>query len=344
MGELYVGMDLHSSNTFTGIMTKEFKRIFGKRLANDLPVILGALEPFRNEIQGIVVESTYNWYWLVDGLMDAGYACVHLANPSAVKQYEGLKHVDDRYDSFWLAHLLSLGILPEGYIYPKEQRHIRDLSRRRLLFVRQRTTQILSFQSMVTRNLGIKMSVNKVKQLTKKDIQKLFDSPHLVLVAKSNINTIDFLNTVIKDIEKEVLSQVKLREEFALLQTIPGIGKILALTIMLEMDTIKRFEKVGNYSSYCRCVNSQRLSNGKKKGENNRKNGNKYLAWAYVEAAHFAVRYNEKAKRFYQRKKSKRNGIVATKALSNKIARASYYMLRDQVPFDEDRLHLKLVS
>ena len=132
--------------------------------------------------------------------------------------------------------------------------------------------------------------------------------------------------------------EVKLRDEFVLLQTIPGIGKILALTIMLEMGTIDRFKKAGNYSSYCRCVNSQRLSDGKKKGENNRKNGNKYLAWAYVEAANFAIRYNEKAKRFYQRKKSKRNGIVGIKSLSNKIARASYYILRDQVPFDENRL------
>jgi transposase len=234
--------------------------------------------------------------------------------------------------------MYRLGILPEGYIYPKEQRHVRDLLRRRMLFVRQRTAHILSFQSMVTRNLGIKMSVREVKRLTKKDVQKLFDLPTLIYSAKNSIAAIGFLNTVVKDIENEVLSQVKLRDEFTLLQTIPGIGKILALTIMLEMDTIDRFEKAGNYSSYCRCVNSQRLSDGKKKGENNRKNGNKYLAWAYVEAANFAVRYNAKAKRFYQQKKSKRNGIVAIKALSNKIARASYYMLRDQVPFDENRL------
>jgi transposase len=191
---------------------------------------------------------------------------------------------------------------------------------------------------MVTRNLGIKMSVREVKRLKPKDVQTLFDSSTLIYAAKSSIAAIGFLKTVIKDIENEVLSQVKLRDEFALLQTIPGIGKILALTIMLEMDTIDRFEKVGNYSSYCRCVNSQRLSNGKKKGENNRKNGNKYLAWAYVEAANFAVRYNEKAKKFYQKKKSQRNGIVGIKALSNKIARASYYILRDQVPFDENRL------
>ena len=110
---------------------------------------------------------------------------------------------------------------------------------------------------------------------------------------------------------------------------------------MLEVGDITRFPKVGNYSSYCRCVNSQRISNGKKKAENNRKNGNKYLAWAYVEAANFAIRYCSQAQRFYQRKKSGRNGIVAIKALSNKIARASYYIMRDQVPFDEERLFKK---
>jgi transposase len=284
-----------------------------------------------------VVESTYNWYWLVDGLQEQGYP-MHLANPSAIKQYEGMKHTDDKWDAFWLAHMFRLGILPEGYIYPKEQRHVRDLLRRRLLFVRQRTAHILSFQSMVTRHLGIKMSAREVKRLKPEDLQKLFGLPVLIHTAKNSIFTIGFLKAVIKDIENEVLSQVKLKDEFVLLQTIPGIGKILALTIMLEMDTIHRFEKAGNFSSYCRCVNSQRLSDGKKKGENNRKNGNKYLAWAYVEASNFAVRYNEKAKRFYQRKKAKRNGVVAVKALSNKIARASYFILRDQVPFDENRL------
>ena len=335
--ETYAGIDLHSSNNYIGIINDKDEKLFGKRLPNNLNDVLMALEPYKDTLKGVVVESTYNWYWLVDGLQENGYP-MHLANPSAIKQYEGMKHTDDKWDSFWLAHIFRLGILPEGYIYPKEQRHVRDLLRRRVLFVRQRTAHILSFQSMVTRNLGIKMSAREVKRLTKNDVQKLFDLPTLTYAAKSSIATIGFLKTVIKDIEKEVLAQVKLRDEFMLLQTIPGIGKILALTIMLEMDTIDRFKKVGNYSSYCRCVNSQRLSDGKKKGENNRKNGNKYLAWAYVEAANFAVRYNEKAKRFYQRKKAKRNGIVAIKALSNKIARASYYILRDQTPFDENKL------
>ena len=152
MRELYAGMDLHSRNTYVGVMEKgTMKRVYQKRIHNDLPDILVALEPFRGDLQGIVVESTYNWYWLVDGLMDAGYSCVHLANPSAIKQYEGLKHTDDRHAAFWLAHVLSLGILPEGYIYPKEDRPVRDLLRKRLFLVRQRTSHILSLQSMIER-------------------------------------------------------------------------------------------------------------------------------------------------------------------------------------------------
>jgi transposase len=157
-------------------------------------------------------------------------------------------------------------------------------------------------------------------------------------MATNSWATIDFLKHIIKGIEKQVKSQVKLRKEFAMLQTIPGIGNILALTIMLEVGDIGRFDGVGNYSSYCRCVESKRLSNGKKKGENNKKNGNKYLAWAYVEAANFAKRYCPKAHSFYQSKKAKTKNVVAIKALSNKLSRASYYIMRDHVAFDQDEL------
>jgi len=333
----YAGIDLHSSDNYVGIIDEDDKRLFGKRLPNELDHVLTALEPFRDRLEGIVVESTYNWYWLVDGLQEHGYK-IHLANPSAIKQYEGLKHTDDKWDAFWLAHMQRLGILPEGYIYPKAQRPVRDLLRRRLLFVRHRTSNILSLQSMITRNLGSKLSGNAVKKLKEADAQELFSCPHLAFMAKNHIAAIVFLDRIIKGIEKQVKSQVRLHKEFKMLLTIPGIGPILALTIMLEVGTMNRFETVGDYSSYSRCVKSERLTNGKKKGENNKKNGNKYLAWAYVEAANFASRYSVAAQRFYQRKKAQRNGIVAIKALSNKICRASYYIMRDQVPFDEGML------
>jgi transposase len=182
------------------------------------------------------------------------------------------------------------------------------------------------------------MSNNEIKKLAAQDIAQLFDCPDLVFMAANSWTTIEFLKQIIRGIEKRVVSQARLRKEFTKLQTIPGIGKILALTIMLEVGDIGRFATVGDYSSYCRCVESKKISNGKKKGENNKKNGNKYLAWAYVEAANFAKRYCPKAQSFYQSKKAKTKNVVAIKALSNKLSRASYYIMRDQVAFDEDKL------
>ena len=335
--EAYAGIDLHSSNSYIGVIDDQDQRLYGKRMANSINQILVALEPFKENLEAVVVESTYNWYWLVDGLEQEGYK-VHLANPSAIKQYEGLKHTDDKWDSFWLAHMKRLDILPEGYIYPKQERPIRDLLRRRLLFVRHRTSQILSLQSAIARNLSLKMSGRAIKKLKEEDAEGLIDSPYLVLTAKSNIAVIQSLTKTIRVIEKALMSQIKLRKEFRLLKTLPGIGDILGLTIMLEVGDISRFSKVGNYSSYCRCVKSEKLSNGKKKGENNRKNGNRYLSWAYVEAANFAIRFSQEAQKFYQRKMAKTNKIVAIKALSNKLARASYYVMRDQVAYNEGKL------
>jgi len=231
-----------------------------------------------------------------------------------------------------------LNILPEGYIYPKEERPVRDLLRRRVLYVRHRTSHILSLQSAITRNLGYNISGNDIKKLNGSDADRLFDEPFLASAAKNAISTIIFLTERINEIERGVKSHARLKPEFKHLLTMPGIGNILGLTIMLEVGNIKRFPEVGNYSSYCRCVKSDRLSNKKKKGESNRKNGNKYLAWAYVEAANFAVRSYPEFQGFYDRKKSRTNGVVAIKAVSNKLARASYYVMRDHVPYDASKM------
>lgn len=333
----YAGIDLHSSNSFIGVIDENDKRLYNKRHDNRIADVLKVLGKFKSSLQGVVVESTYNWYWLVDGLMDQGYT-VHLANPNAIQTYNGLKFTDDKWDSFWLAHMLRVGLLPEGYIYPKQQRPIRDLLRRRSMFVKQRTSQILSLQSMASRNRGINFSGAQIKRFQDKFIEKMFSDPYLVFTAKRNLATIQFLDRMVSEIELEVASQIKLKEEFVKLLTTPGIGNILGLTIMLEVGDIRRFAKVGNYSSYCRCVESKKTSNGKKKGENNQKNGNRYLSWAYVEAANHAIRCCPKAQKFFQRKMSKSKRVLATKALANKLTKATYYIMRDKVAFDEDKL------
>ncbi len=336
--KLYGGIDLHSNNAVTTLIDTQDKTQLRKKLPCDLEKILSALAPYKEEIEGLAVESTFNWYWLVDGLMDAGYR-VHLVNTAAVKQYEGLKHSDDVTDAFFLAHLLRLGILPTGYIYPKETRPLRDLLRKRSQLVQQRTSQILSIQNLYIRNSGVSINGNAVKRLKLEQLEQRFSDPDLVLAMDSNRLVMLALDEQIKRLEQRVVEQARLEPRYQYLLTINGIGKILALTIMLETGDIARFEHVGNFASYCRCVDSQRLSNGKQKGTGNTKNGNRYLAWAFVEAANFAIRYHEPAKRFYQRKMAKTKRVVAIKALSHKLARASYYVMRDQVPFDPDKIY-----
>jgi transposase len=331
--KLYAAIDLHSNNNVTVVIDEQDKVVFEKRLPNDLATIAMQLSVFQDSLQGIVVESTYNWYWLVDGLMDKGHK-LHLANTAAIQQYEGLKYTDDHSDARWLAHLLRLGVLPQGYIYPKQERAVRDLLRKRGQLVRQRTANLLSIQNLITRNTGSSMKSNRIKTLDAQQVDELLANPDLALAVKANLAVMQCADEQIDRLERTVSERIKLREEFSLLRTVPGIGLILGLTIMLETGDIGRFDSVGNYASYCRCVGSQKLSNGKKKGKGNTKNGNKYLSWAYIEAANFAIRYCARVKSFYQRKKAKSHGVVALKAVAHKLCRACYYIIKNRVAFD----------
>lgn len=331
--KLYCGIDLHCNNSFVVLINEGDEVVYEKRLPNSLERILFEISRYRKKIVKVAVESTYNWYWLVDGLKEAGYS-VHLANTSAIKQYEGIKRTDDRSDARWLAHLLRLGILPEGYIYPKEERAVRDLLRKRSQFVRQRSTHILSVSNLISRNTGKRISGANIKKLVEGEISSMFDNEDVATAVKCNLRACKYLSEEISTLEKIILAKVSLREGYKNLLSVDGIGEILALTIMLETGEISRFEKAGNYASYCRCVDSKRISNDKKKGVNNGKNGNKYLAWAFMEAATFAVRYNPLIKRFYEKKKCKKNGMVAIKAVAHKLVRACYYILKDKTQFN----------
>jgi len=228
-----------------------------------------------------------------------------------------------------------LGILPQGYIYPREDRPVRDLARKRLFLVRHKTSHILSLQSLITRCSGQRVKANEIKQLSAEDLQHLLQEEHIVLSAQANLDSIRFFVQQIRRLEKAIKNKIKLKKEFQYLMTVPGIGTILAMTIMLEVGDINRFAKVGNFASYSRCVSSQRLSDGKSKGSGNRKNGNRYLSWAFIEAAHLSRRYNERFKSYYNRKIAQANTSLATKALSNKLARICYYIMKNQVPFKE---------
>jgi len=326
----YCGIDLHSNNHVVVVIDEKDKRVFEKRLNNDLSLTLKALSPYHETLQGIAVESTFNWYWLVDGLQEHGYN-LQLVNTAAVTQYDGLKYSGDHHDAFHLAHLMRLGILPTGYIYPKEQRAIRDLLRRRLSLVRMASAQLISVQSQIWRSTGIRIKSGELRKL--EFVPPRVDDYTLQAV-RAGLAVYQAIQREIDAFEQTAHQAVKLTEAFEILQTITGIGKILGLTIMLETGNIRRFAGPGNFASYCRCVDSQRISNGKKKGTGNAKAGNKYLSWAFSEAAHFAVRFEPLAQRFYARKKAKTNGIIAIRAVARKLARATWMMLKHQTPYE----------
>jgi len=334
--EVYAGLDLHSTNTYVAVIDKDNKVLYKQRHGNDLPTILSVLDPFKKDIQGVVVESTYNWYWLADALMDAGYR-VHLANVSAIKQYEGLKQIDDKRSSLWLANLLRLNILPTGYIYPREQRAVRDLLRKRSQLVRQRSTQILSIGNLVARNLGTHAGGNEIKRWQREhvDAMPLLDEQKQALMA--NLAVMRCLDSQIDALERSILAKAKLREDYQALKTVSGIGEVLALTIALETGEVGRFDSPGHFASYARTVDSRRESNGKKKGEGNAKCGNKHLAWAFIEAAHFAVRYDAAIKCWYQKKCANGLAVVAIKAVAHKLARACWHVMKDGKPFEVSR-------
>ncbi len=179
---------------------------------------------------------------------------------------------------------------------------------------------------------------NALKRLTPEEVYEILVDEHRALGANAHLEVIEILNDQIHHFEQAVLAHANLQPRFRVLKSIGGVGQTLALTIMYETGEIDRFPAVGNFVSYCRLVQAQRRSNNKKKGEGNRKNGNPNLSCAFSEAAAFALRFQQLARRFYDRNRSKTCHPVAIRALAHKLARASYYLLRDQTLYQPGRL------
>jgi transposase len=210
--------------------------------------------------------------------------------------------------------------------------------RRRLLVVRQATQMLLSLQAMVTRHTAQTVSGAKLKEWTLKKIKETFADEYSQQTAAALLELLGEQRRIQQALEQSVLTRVKLCGRWEKRLTLPGVGNILGITIMLESGPIECFASAGQYASYCRTVDSRCDSDGKKKGENNRNNGNKYLAWAYVEAACFAQRYNERAERWFARKSARTCRVVAVKALACKLSKAAFYVLRDGVEFSEQKM------
>lgn len=337
------GIDLHSNNLVIGVINQDGKRITHRKLECNLEQVESFLKPFKRQLQAMAVESTFNWYWLVDGLRAKDYP-IDLANPAQIEQYSGIKHADDKHDAFHLAELQRLNILPKAHIYDAELRPVRDLLRRRTNLVQQRTALFLSFKSLYARTTGQPMPLKQLKSMEPKQAKELYEHPANQLIAQIHLEHTAALDRSISRIERAVLACARDIPLYEKLLTLPGIGKILGMTITMEVGEVARFRSDGDFASYCRAVDSRRLSNGKQKGENNPKCGNKYLSWAFVEAANFAKRYDQNCRRWYDRKQARTNVVVATKALACKLAKAAWHVMTHKTDYDARRMFPELAQ
>jgi transposase len=323
---LYAGADLHGNNVFLAVIDETGTTVFRRRVKTNLGAVNAALDPYWDRIKVLGVESTFNWYWFVDGLVAQGHN-IKLGNPTKMEQYNGIKVTNDLTDAEWLAEQLRLNIFPECYIYPKKMRTVRDALRGRQLFVRRRTQVLLSFQGLIER-YGMKApGAFKAAKWTSADVKALGLEPFVQLKLDSLLLSIHHSDMLAKKIEKEVLKNIKQTDQYQRIQMVPGIGIVLGMFISLESGDFKRFASAGNFASYCRTVKSSRTSNGKSKGQNNTKNGNKFLSWAFIEAATAAARSYPEINSWYERKKRRRNTSVAKKALACKLAKSVWHVM-----------------
>ena len=340
MSSFYCGVDLHARNSQLCVIDDHGHRCAEGKVNNDLATILDFLAPYGSDVS-IAIESTLNWYWLVDGLMEAGFD-VHLAHTLGLYMITGAKVKTDRRDAYKLAKYLRLGELPEAYIYPREKRPLRDLLRRRSALVQLRAGCYVSLRIQLLRHNLNTYNGQQLKQLTCEDFDQLpipletREYSHMVLARIALLSEqIAAMNQYLKAVTVE-------DPGFQHLLTVPGVRYTLGLTIYYEVGAIERFATSRHFSSYCRLIPGTAQSDETARRGRGSKQGNHYLKWAFTQAANIAVRYYPKCRKFRDKQASRRVGsattMVANCILAHKLARATYHILREETPFRMDRL------
>jgi transposase len=336
----YSGIDLHSKKSHVCVIDRKGKKVKEENLDNDLTLILQFLKPFGKDVH-IAIESTINWYWIVDGLQEAGYD-VKLAHTLGLHMITGAKVKTDRRDAFKLAKLLRMGEIPEAYIYPKEKRPLRDLLRRRAGLVQQRAECYSSLRVQFMKYNLNTMSGDGVKQLLPSDFDIMPIPQELKGYCVMILQRIELLSNQIGELNT-YLKNVTLKDpKFKILLTLPGVMYVLGLTIYYEIGDIDRFDSVREFASYCRLVPGISQSSDKVKRGKGSNQGNHYLKWAFTQAANLAVRYYPTLRKFRDKHANRRKGKAATMVanciLAHKIAIATFHMMKEGVPFDEVKL------
>ena len=338
--EFNCGIDLHGRQMYACVMDRQGNKLVHRNVrGNDFDYFLKLVGPYRHDLT-VVSECTFNWYWLADACFEAEIEFV-LAHALYLKHIHGGKNKNDRIDSEKLAHLLRANLIPTAYVYPSERRPVRALLRQRMSYVWQRA----ALKTHLSMNQTAEGLVPAKKSgcnwdVWEERILKQYSNPLHKLAASCDLNMIRAYDSQIEELEGEIsrhAKKVRGRDLQILLST-PGIGRVLAMTLLYEIDTITRFPTVKDFVSYCRLVKGSVASAGKVKGLTGGKMGNAYLRWAFGQAAILGKGSHVLLSPYAEKLVAKRGKFKGNAILANKLARAVYFMLQNGSAFDAERM------
>ncbi len=334
----YCGIDLHARVMYICIIDKEGNILVHKNILNtNVKKFLKLIGPYKHDIV-VACESCYAWYWLADLCAEHNIKFI-LGHALYMKAIHGAKIKNDKVDSQKIAMLVQSGMFPLAYVYPRNKRSVRDLLRRRLYFAQERADMFSHIQQLNTQvnnePLGRITKTNYKKKAVANEFEDLFTKKSI----KANLTLIEVYDEVIRDLEVTILQYTRkhFRQELTIMQSLHGIGDIISLTILYEVENINRFPTVGELLSYSRVVRCTHESAGKKYLGSNKKIGNAYFKRAFSEAAVFVIKFNPNIKKYFERLVSRKNKAKAYGIISRKIAQVIYFMLKNKEVFDEKR-------
>lgn len=335
--QFYCGIDLHARSLYVCVLDQAGEVRVHQNLRAKPEAFLAVVAPFREDLV-VAAECMFAWYWLADLCAREGIPFV-LGHALYMKAIHGGKAKNDRIDSLKIATLLRGGTLPQAYVYPAEMRSTRDLLRRRTYLVRKRADMIAHIENTNSQyNLppfGKKLAYRQ----NRVDVAERFEDPSVRAMIEMDVDVADVFHCLIQEIELQLERTAKIHDPqaFHRLRTIPGVGKILGLTLLYEIHDVRRFPRVQDFASYCRLVVPDHTSAGKRCGSGGRKIGNAHLKWAFSEAAVLMLRELDPAKRLVERLRAKYGKGKALSIFAHKIARTVYFMLRRNEAFDVKR-------
>ena len=334
----YCGIDLHGKTMYTTVQDKAGSVLFHKNLPNSIEALRDALNPFLPDV-AVGVESTFNWYWLSDACRIEGIP-FYLGHALYMKAVHGGKNKNDKVDSRRIADLLRTNFFPMAYAYPPEMRGVRDLLRRRRYYVDLRSAAYRHIQMVRMQHGLIEREIPTLKNRKgRESILEDIQDPIICLSVASDIRVMNDMDQMIDVLESKIVEQAKHhdRTAFELLKTIPGVGDILALTILYEVHTISRFPSPQKFSSYCRLVRPERSSGGKSLGGGNSKIGNPELKWAFTQILIHGQLHSPLLKSYHERMKRK-HGVAKAKTIAgHRFAIAVFHMLKNGKEYDEKK-------